>query len=90
MKKIFPLAAVVTVLAVASSAADAKGPGGAPSGGASSVSPGQQFRANGPVTSGPTAGPGASGYAPGRLYIGNGGPTTGSPGASVYAPGFLK
>jgi hypothetical protein len=39
------LAAMITMLAVATSAADAKGPGGAPGGGgASSSSPGQSFR----------------------------------------------
>jgi len=77
---------MVALMAFASSAADARGPGG----GASGISPGQQFRTNGPQTSGPTAGfPGASGYAPGRLFQGNS-TTHGSPGASVYAPGFLK
>ena len=87
MTKILSCAAVVGLLVASSSSVLAKGPGG----GASTISPGQQFRNNGPQTTGPTAGlPGASGYAPGRLFIGNGGPTTGSPGASVYAPGFLK
>jgi hypothetical protein len=52
---------------------------------ASAVSPGQQFRENGPVT-GTT---GASGYAPGKQMQTNG-PVTGSPGASGYAPGKLK
>jgi hypothetical protein len=62
----------------------AKGPGG----GASSISPGHEIKTAPP--SGPTAGfPGASGYAPGRLYNETR-TTTGSPGASIYAPGFLK
>lgn len=51
MKRILSLAAMISMLAVATSAADAKGPGGAPGGGgASSSSPGQSFRNNGPVT----------------------------------------
>ena len=85
MNKILSCAAVVGLLVASSSGAFAKGPGG----GASSVSPGQQFRTNGPVTTGPTAGPGASGYSPGQQFRANGAGTT-SPGASVYAPGFLK
>ena len=87
MTKILSCAAVLGLLVASSSSVVAKGPGG----GASSISPGQQFRsAGGPPTSGPTAGyPGASGYAPGRLYLGNR-TTNGSPGASIYAPGFLK
>jgi hypothetical protein len=84
MKKILSLAAMVTMLAVASSAADAKGPGGV-GGGASSFSPGQSFRNNGPVT-GTNA---ASGYAPGHQMQTNG-PVNGSPGAAGYAPGKLK
>ncbi len=90
MTKILSCAAVLGLLVASPSSVLAKGPGG--SMGASSFSPGHQFRAaGGPPTIGPTAGyPGASGYAPGRVYIGNGGPTTGSPGASIYAPGFLK
>jgi hypothetical protein len=85
MKKIVSLAAVVTMLAVASSAANAGGHG------VSGSSPGQQFRTNGIQQNGPTAGyPGASGYAPGRLYQ-SGAPTTATgSGASVYAPGFLR
>ncbi len=87
MNKILSCAAVVGLLVASSSIAFAKGPGGAPpSGGASSISPGQQFRSGG-ATGGY---PGASGYSPGRTYVGSGGPTTGAPGASVYAPGFLK
>jgi hypothetical protein len=89
MKKIVSLAAMVTMLAIASSAADAAGRGG----GVSANSPGQQFATHGVQQSEPTAGfPGASGYAPGRLYR-NDAPTPGGatgPGASVYAPGFLK
>jgi hypothetical protein len=88
MKKILSLAAMVTMLAIASSVADAKGPGGSPGGAASSFSPGQQYRAADKQPTGGT--PGASGYSPGQVFIGNGGPTTGSPGASIYAPGFLK
>ena len=88
MTKILSCAAVLGLLVASSSSVLAKGPGAAPSGSASSFSPGQQFRANGPVTSGPTTGPGASGYAPGQQMraFGSG---TGN-GASVYAPGFLK
>jgi len=78
--------AVVAFVLMASSVANAGGHG---AGGVSSSSPGQQFRTNGPVTSGPTAGPGASGYSPGQQFRANG-PGTTSPGASVYAPGFLK
>ena len=85
MNKILPCIAVVGLLIAPSSSVLAKGPGG----GASAASPGQQFRTNGPVTSGPTAGPGASGYSPGQQFRANGAGTT-SPGASVYAPGFLK
>jgi hypothetical protein len=84
MKKIVSLAAMVTVLAVVSSAADAAGRGSAP---------GQMFTTNGIQQNGPTAGyPGASGYAPGRLNQ-SGAPAPGGatgPGASVYAPGFLQ
>jgi hypothetical protein len=94
MTKILSCTAVLGLLVASSSGVLAKGPGG--SMGASSFSPGHQFRtADGPPTTGPTAGyPGASGYAPGRLYIGNGRSSAG-PGASdyapgVYAPGFLK
>jgi hypothetical protein len=86
MKIILSLAAMVTVLAVATSA-NAKGLGG----GAPASTPGQQFRSSGPVNTGPTAGPGASGYAPGQISRENmnNGTHTG-PGASVYAPGFMK
>ena len=87
MKKIVSLAAMVTVLAVASSAADAAGRG------VSANSPGHQFATNGVQQNGPTAGyPGASGYAPGRLYQSGAPSHTGAtgPGASVYAPGFLQ
>jgi hypothetical protein len=84
MKKILSLAAMVTMLAVASSAADAKGPGGI-GGGASSFSPGQSFRANGPVS----GTHGASGYAPGHQMKSKG-PGNGYAGASGYAPGKLK
>jgi hypothetical protein len=86
MTKILSCAAVVGLLVASSSSVFAKGPGGM---GASSVSPGQQFRAAG-GSPGPAGGPGASGYAPGRLYIQSGRTTGTSPGASVYAPGFLK
>jgi hypothetical protein len=88
MTKIVTCAAVLGLLVASSAAALAKGPGGV-GGGASSFSPGHEFRTNGPVTSGPTAGPGASGYAPGRQYINNGA-VSGSPGASGYAPGHRK
>lgn len=83
MKKFVSSAAVIGLLVASSSSVFAKGPGGV-----SSSSPGQQFRTNGPVTSGPTAGPGASGYSPGQQMRANG-LGTGN-GASVYAPGFLK
>ncbi len=77
-------------LLVVSSSAFAGGHGGAPNMGVSANSPGHQFLQNGPQTVGPTAGPGASGYAPGQLYRA-GAPTTATgQGASVYAPGFLK
>ncbi len=85
MTKIVSCAAVLGLLVASSSSVFARGLGGM---GASTVSPGHQFQTHGPVTSGPTAGPGASGYAPGRQYIQNG--RTTNPGASVYAPGFLK
>ena len=84
MKTILSCAAVFGLLVASSSSVLAKGPGG----GASAVSPGQQFRTNGPVTSGPTAGPGASGYSPGQQMRANG--SGSGTGASVYAPGFLK
>jgi hypothetical protein len=85
MTKILSCAAVVGLLVASSSGVLARAGGGA-----SSISPGQQFRSGGPQTVGPTAGyPGASGYAPVRLYLGNR-TTHGSPGASIYAPGFLK
>jgi hypothetical protein len=70
MRKILSLAAVVAMVAVASSAANAKGPGSM-GGGASSFSPGQSFRQNGPVT----GYPGASGYAPGQQMRANGAAT---------------
>lgn len=92
MTKIVSCAAVVGLLVASSSAfAGGRGFGGAPSMGASSISPGRQFVTNGPQTMGPTAGfPGASGYAPGRLYRAGAPSTATGPGASVYAPGFLK
>ena len=66
------------LLAAAPFAAQARG-------GASSVSPGQQYRSNGPV-----AGThGASGYAPGQQFRTNGA-VTGTHGASGYAPGHTK
>src|SRR5260221_7969592 len=90
MTKILSCAAVLGLLIASSSSVFAGGHGG--SMGVSSSSPGHQFNtAGGPPTTGPTAGfPGASGYAPGRIYIGNDKPTNASPGASIYAPGFLK
>ena len=58
MTKMMSFAAVLGLLVTSSSSVLAKGPGGAPGGGgASGTSPGQQFRTNGPVTTGPTAGP---------------------------------
>jgi hypothetical protein len=85
MKKIL-LGTAFTLMAVTAANAGGHGGGG---GGASSFSPGHSFQSNGPVTSGPTAGPGASGYAPGHLFQSNGS-VTGSPGASGYAPGQVK
>jgi hypothetical protein len=82
MKKFVSSAAMVGLLVASSSSVFAKGPGG----GASAVSPGQQFRSGGtPPVSGL---PGASGYSPGQQMRANGGPAPGSNGASVYAPGF--
>jgi hypothetical protein len=81
-KKILSLAAIMGMVLMASSAADARGNGGGAGFGASSFSPGQQFRQNGPVT----GYHGASGYAPGHLYRLNGA-VSGYPGASGYAPG---
>jgi hypothetical protein len=81
MTKILSCVAVVGLLVASSSSVFAKGPQG---GGASAVSPGQQFRSG---ATAPVQGlPGASGYSPGQRA--NGGPTPN--GASVYAPGFLK
>lgn len=54
-------------------------------GGASSVSPGQQYRSNGPVT----GTHGASSYAPGQQFRNNSA-VTGTHGASGYAPGHTK
>jgi len=78
MTKILSLAAVVGLLAVASSTADARGGGF----GASGFAPGQSFRAHGAVA----GSPGASGYAPGHLRR-SFGSIAGHPGASGYAPG---
>lgn len=89
MTKILSCGAVLGLL-VASSSAFAGGHGGL-GGGASSISPGDKFRDNGPPTSGPTAGfPGASGYAPGRLFNEGARPTISGPGASGFAPGRIK
>jgi len=85
MNKIISLAAMVTLMALASSVADARGPGGA----ISAASPGQTFIAAGKTGTGGT--PGASGYSPGQRYLdANKTTTPPGPGASVYAPGFLK
>ena len=87
MTKILSCAAVVGLLVASSSSVFAKGPGGGM--GASNFAPGHEIKSSPPT--GPTAGyPGASGYAPGRIYIGNDKPTNASPGASVYSPGFMK
>jgi hypothetical protein len=80
MWKIVALVAIAGLVVVISSPVDARGPGG--SHGASALSPGQQFRQNGPVT----GYAGASGYAPGRLYR-QSGAVIGYTGASGYAPG---
>ncbi len=95
MTKFLSCAAAVGLLVASTSAfAGGRGFGGPP--GASLNSPGHLFVTNGVQTQGPTQGfPGASGYAPGRLYTeGAQAPSTAStansPGASVYAPGFLK
>jgi hypothetical protein len=84
MRKVLSLAALVGLIAVASSAAIARGGprGGAGDSGATTFSPGHQFRQGGAVT----GYRGASGYAPGRLYRANRS-VTGYPGASAYAPG---
>jgi hypothetical protein len=90
MKKIFSFVAVVTMLAGASSEADAKGPGGlgGGGGGASGFSsghslgePGHSFRESGPVT----GTHGASGYAPGYPLRSTSPtpPVTGSPGSGT-------
>ena len=81
--KIISLTAIVGLIIVSSSTADARGgPGGGGGVGASGFSPGQQFRLSGAVN----GYPGASGYAPGHLKRLNG-PVPGRPGASGYAPG---
>jgi hypothetical protein len=83
MTKILSCAAVLGLLVASSSGVLAKGPGGAPSGGASSFTPRQQFIDAG----GPVAGThGASGYAPGQQMLNATTPNS-SPGASGYTPG---
>jgi hypothetical protein len=82
MNKIFSFAAMATMLAVISSAADAKGPGGLGGGGASSFSPGHSFGSSGSSFGQPapvTSGNGASGYAPGQR-LRSAPPVTSSPG----------
>jgi len=86
MTKILSCAAVLGLLVASSSSVLAKGPGG----GASTVSPGAQFR-NGSTP--PVSGlPGAAGFAPGQQMRAGVTPSATAPGngASVYAPGFLK
>jgi hypothetical protein len=85
MTKILSCAAVVGLLVASSSSVFAGG-------GASHVSPGQQFRSG---ATAPVAGlPGASGYSPGQQMRNHVTPTPGvtapGNGAAVYAPGFLK
>jgi hypothetical protein len=83
MIKILSVAALTGLIALASSAANARGGSSFGGGfGASAFSPGQQFRQYGAVS----GYPGASGYAPGRLYRLNGA-VSGYHGASGYAPG---
>ncbi len=88
--------AVVVGLLVASSSVFAGGRGGV-----SSSSPGHEFQSPGTFGSQSVAGPGASGYAPGRRYLEDRkesstakdtdvDPKGTGPGASIYAPGFLK
>jgi hypothetical protein len=97
MTKILSCAAVLGLLVASSSSVFAGGRGG--SIGASSFSPGHEFRTSPSGTS--VGGPGASGYAPGRQHLEDRNesptaretdrdPTATGPGASVYAPGFLK
>ena len=78
MRAAIAITAAAMLLAAAPFEAQAKG-------GASSVSPGAQYRANGAVS----GSHGASGYAPGTLYR-NGGATGGYSGAAGYAPGHTK
>jgi len=79
MRSVMAIAIVAAVfLAAAPLAAQAKG-------GASSASPGAQYRAGGAVS----GTHGASGYAPGTLYRGSGA-TGGYHGAAGYAPGHTK
>jgi hypothetical protein len=86
MIKILSSAAVFGLLIASSSNVFAKGLGGAS--GASTVSPGYQFR-NGSTP--PVSGlPGAAGFAPGQQMRAGVVPTAPGNGASVYAPGFLK
>jgi hypothetical protein len=85
MTKIMSCAAVVGLLVASSSSVFAKGPGGA-----STVSPGYQFRNGGtPPVSGL---PGAAGFAPGQQMHSGVTPSATAPGngAAVYAPGFLR
>jgi hypothetical protein len=86
MSKILSCAAVVGLLVASSSSVFAKGPGI----GASTVSPGYQFR-NGSTP--PVTGlSGAAGFAPGQQMRAGVTPIATAPGngAAVYAPGFLK
>jgi hypothetical protein len=86
MEKFLSLAAFIGLIAIASSAAEARGgPHGNGGFGTSAFAPGQQFRQGGAIS----GYPGASGYAPGRLYKQNGS-VEGYHGASGYAPGHKR
>jgi hypothetical protein len=91
MNKIFSLIAMAMMLAVISSAAEAKGPGALGGGGASSYSPGHSVGS--PGTSFGQTGPapsanGASTYAPGQRA--RSAPPVTSPPGSGSTPGIVQ
>lgn len=85
--RLLSFVAAMGLVVLISSAANARGGGpgvgggfgGSPGYGASSYSPGQQFRSGGAIT----GYPGASGYAPGHRFKRHT-----AHGASTYAPGY--
>ena len=80
MMKTIVLTGLMSVLVAASSSAFAAGMSGS-----SKFAPGQEAKHHAP---GGVGGPGASGYAPGRIYNHSGKKSVpGHPGASGYAPG---